>query len=171
MPPVLQTLCLRCGLCCNGVLFGDVKLQAPDDPGRLEALGLAVPVARGRPHLPQPCAALEGCRCRVYAARPSRCREFDCALLLAVGEGRTTAAAVQRVIQTTLRRVARVEELLRRLGAVSTGRPLVERVRRLSQRLAGQQLDADCARQLSELTLAFHALNLQLQKRFLSLPG
>jgi hypothetical protein len=164
-------LCLNCGLCCNGTLFGDVKLQPPDDPGRLAALGLAVPVARGRPHLPQPCAALEGCRCRVYVARPSRCQQFDCALLLAVGQGRTTAAAAQRVIANTLRRVARVDGLLRQLGAAPSGRPLAQRVRRLSQRLVGHELDADSAPQFSELTLAFHALNLQLQKKFLSLPS
>src|SRR5438132_2396309 len=39
---VAEDLCLECGLCCNGVIFADVRLQPGDDPKRLKALGLAV---------------------------------------------------------------------------------------------------------------------------------
>ncbi|MEI2724527.1 MAG: hypothetical protein V9H26_13620 [Verrucomicrobiota bacterium] len=33
-------LCPACGLCCNGVLFGDVELQRGDDAKQLAELGV-----------------------------------------------------------------------------------------------------------------------------------
>jgi hypothetical protein len=152
------------------MLFRDVKLQPTDDFSRLKTIELSLPPAHGGLRLPQPCAALEGCRCRIYEARPSRCRHFDCALLLALNEGRLSQAAALRIIQNTLRRGAKVERLLRELGDCAAHRPLSRRVQLLTQRLAGLPLDRKPAHLLSELTLAYHALSLQLQARFLSLP-
>ena len=34
----IDELCPSCGLCCNGVIFGDVELQAKDDAKHLAAL-------------------------------------------------------------------------------------------------------------------------------------
>src|SRR5437868_1476023 len=90
-----SALCLECGLCCNGVIFADVRLQRGDDPGRLRALGLPIATPHApssasplrktggvpAPRFAQPCAALDGCRCRIYADRPAYCRQFDCLLL------------------------------------------------------------------------------------------
>ena len=41
-------LCLACGLCCNGALFKDVKLQSGDDPEQLASLGLPLTALRRR---------------------------------------------------------------------------------------------------------------------------
>ena len=35
-----DTLCTRCGLCCDGTLFGDVELRGPVEAAQVEALGL-----------------------------------------------------------------------------------------------------------------------------------
>ena len=35
----LQALCLECGLCCNGVLFADVRLQDGDKAEKLRGWG------------------------------------------------------------------------------------------------------------------------------------
>jgi hypothetical protein len=43
---IVRQLCLRCGICCNGVLFRDVELQAGDDPARLRGLGLDLQARR-----------------------------------------------------------------------------------------------------------------------------
>jgi len=102
---ITNELCNACGLCCNGVLFKDVQLQPGDDAAHLRSLGLPireprrVPPRTGRsPHshevrktrFPQPCAALcDGNRCRIYAERPARCREFECALFKSVAAGET----------------------------------------------------------------------------------
>jgi uncharacterized protein len=38
--PRPEDLCLNCGLCCNGVIFADVKLVPEDNSARLRSLGL-----------------------------------------------------------------------------------------------------------------------------------
>src|SRR5262249_32014463 len=99
--PDSNQLCLTCGLCCNGVIFADVKIQPKDDADRLRTLGLPLTKPRDSafPKWRQPCAALDGCRCRIYAERPHYCREFECALLKAVNVGRVGAEAALRIIR------------------------------------------------------------------------
>src|SRR3954464_7170194 len=90
-----NSLCLECGLCCNGAIFADVRLQPEDDPARLKTLGLSISTPQSRQgtrHFNQPCSALDGCRCRIYTGRPAYCRLFDCLLLKSVNEGRTGTA-------------------------------------------------------------------------------
>ena len=112
---ILEKLCPACGLCCSGVIFADVGLQRRDDAARLRSLGLPVSVPRSAlrpPHLAQPCAAFDGCRCRVYADRPQYCREFECVLLQSVKTGHTQAAAALRIIRTARERADKVRRLL-----------------------------------------------------------
>src|SRR5437867_9164117 len=85
---VVAQLCPQCALCCNGVLFKDVELQPADDAARLKALGLPLDGSR-KAKFSQPCAALCGCHCGIYADRPMRCRQFECALLKSVAAGET----------------------------------------------------------------------------------
>lgn len=164
----LQSLCLQCGLCCNGGLFRDVELQPADDPARLKALGLPLKTARGKTRLPQPCAALDGCRCRVYAARPGRCREFDCGVLLAVRGENLSVETAARVIRQTLRLLGKVEKCLRRLGEDDAQPPLQLRFQRVVRRLEAGGADAESAEWFGRLTLAWHQLSIRLHERFLS---
>ena len=77
-----DTLCLQCGLCCNGVLFADVKLRPADDPERLKAGGLPVRGKGKNLGFAQPCAALQpDGKCCVYQDRPAMCRQFECGVL------------------------------------------------------------------------------------------
>ena len=63
-----QSLCLACGLCCNGVLFKDVELREGDDAAKLKSLGLPLEQLKRKRRFPQPCAALcADNRCRIYA--------------------------------------------------------------------------------------------------------
>src|SRR6478736_2163147 len=62
----LQKLCLSCGLCCNGVLFADVKLQPEDRAKILLKLGIPVRSAGAREKFEQPCVALSSCTCKIY---------------------------------------------------------------------------------------------------------
>jgi len=165
---ILQSLCLQCGLCCNGGLFRDVELQPDDDPARLKALGLALTTTRGKTRLAQPCAALDGCRCRIYAGRPARCRQFDCALLAAVRAERVAPKKAERVIRQTLRLLRRVEKCFRQLGEEDARSPLNLRFRRMVRRLETNEVDAKSAEWFGRLTVAWHTLNLRLLEHFLS---
>ena len=178
-------MCLACGLCCNGVIFADVKLRRGDDATRLQALGIPLSqpaagpgakpgagVARRRAQrFPQPCVAHDGCRCRIYEERPVYCREFECALLKKVKAGEATSAAAQQLIRKAKQTSEEVKKLLRELGDVEEDVALAKRFRRTSRRLEGSGLGGARAELYSRLTLAFHDLNLILHKEFYPPPG
>jgi Fe-S-cluster containining protein len=180
----LLDLCLECGLCCNGTIFADVRLQPGDDVARFQRLGLALSrkVSPGRETVgmtdaekarrssgwsfSQPCTAYDGCQCRIYRERPTYCREFECLLLKAVGAGRLKAPAALAVVRNAKALVENVRSLLRSLGDTEETAALATRFRRTARRL--QQVGAGKAESAtySELTLAFHELNLLLSESF-----
>lgn len=90
-----DTVCQACALCCDGTLFTRVPLAA-DDVAPREVHVVTTPA--GSRYLPQPCAALEGTRCTVYAQRPTACRRFECLLLAALRDGEVTEAGALEVV-------------------------------------------------------------------------
>jgi hypothetical protein len=167
--PGAEEICLACGLCCNGVIFADVKLQPGDDEERLRSFGLPVcppRSARQPPFLSQPCAALEGCWCRVYADRPKYCRQFECVLLKSVVAGRTQPTEALRIIVAARDRADKVTRLLRALGDRDEHVALSARFRRTSARLKPMDLSEETANTYGQLTLAVHDLNLLMGDAF-----
>ena len=75
----LSTLCLECGLCCDGTLFRRVKISAPER-AELVALGIGVGEQKQHDVMWLPCGKLSGKCCGIYEARPGGCRRFVCAL-------------------------------------------------------------------------------------------
>jgi Fe-S-cluster containining protein len=178
-----EQLCLACGLCCNGVLFKDVELQPGDDAEQLKSLGLPIREVRrvqrrtgGSLHskaetrnskFPQPCAALcDGNRCRIYAERPARCREFECALFKSVASGEIELAAALKTIRAARQRADHVRRLLRALGDTDEYLALSLRFKRTRRRLEAGGFDDASADTFGELTLAVHALNVLLSNKF-----
>lgn len=156
-------LCLACGMCCNGVLFQIVRLQAEDSARDLEKLGMALSRKKTEPYFNQPCRFLDNCTCQIYTQRPSRCRQFECRQIVALAGGDTTEAEVGEVIQAIHRQVGRVTELLgeQELPPESGGRPLplIERCRDALRR--GNE---DDAARLAELEREARALNAMLNQ-------
>lgn len=155
-------LCRECGLCCDGVIFAHVKLLPADDAARLRALGLPVAspaFAPGVRRLYQPCAALEGCRCRIYGDRPEYCRQFECLLFKNVKAARTERARALGIIRTARERADKVRRLLRELGDTGEEAALSVRFRRTTRRLEAGELDEVTADLYARLTLAVHDLN------------
>ena len=143
---VIEELCPACGLCCNGVIFANLALQPGDPAARLRSLGLPVCNSHSAlrpPHLTQPCAAFDGCRCRVYADRPKYCRQFECVLLKSVRAGHTEPAAALRIIRTARERADKVLRLLRALGDTDEQLPLSARFRRTGKRLQERDLEEE----------------------------
>jgi uncharacterized protein len=162
-------LCSACGLCCNGVVFANVALQSGENAERLRSLGLPVVTPHSAlrpPHLNQPCAAFDGCRCRVYADRPQYCRQFECVLLKSVKAGRTEPTAALRIIRTAREREEKVRGLLEALGDTDAQLPLSARFRHTGKRLKEHELDDATADTYAQLTLAVHDLNLLLGDAF-----
>ena len=97
-----QSLCLACGLCCDGTLFGWVELRSEDDARTAKESGLNVVPYRGRDVLTQPCLAHKNCACTVYANRPEICRAFRCKLLKKLEQGDISEEAAQKIVESTV---------------------------------------------------------------------
>jgi hypothetical protein len=86
-----STLCLQCGLCCDGTLFGFAWLD-DDETARARALGLPVEQrvdkqGRTRWSFPQPCVRHQDGCCTIYDEQPRRCARYTCRLLDGYVEG------------------------------------------------------------------------------------
>jgi Fe-S-cluster containining protein len=160
-------LCLSCGLCCNGVLFGDVKLQAEDNAALLRKLGLSIQKVRFK----QPCVALDGCRCKIYADRPAYCHKFECLLLKRVHSGHLDQEAALKTIKTAREKIEAVTRLLRSLGDENEAVPLRVRFRNISRKFEKVPSAKSQAHDFAELTQEMHALNLLLSDQFLPDPA
>lgn len=164
-----SSLCLACGLCCNGVIFADVQLRDGDDAKKLKSLGLLFVRLNSRSEIrkcPQPCAAFVHGSCGIYAERPRYCREFECSLLKSVKAGRIEAVKAQRIICETLQQVEKVEQLMRDLGDNDQSLPLGKRFRRVKREMEENPLNQRSADLFSRLTLAIHELNVRLSDTF-----
>ncbi len=126
-PTLTDTLCTRCGLCCDGTLFADVELATRAEAASLELMGLDIEDEPGAGLLSQPCAALRGRRCGIYTHRPKCCRTFECRLLQDARRGAVSVEFAIGRIEDALGTVRRVRSLLRRLGERSEDLPLAER--------------------------------------------
>lgn len=165
--PLIDQLCLSCGLCCNGVLFRDVELQPGDDAARYRSAGLAVESLKTKVRFPQPCGVLcADNRCRLYADRPTRCREFECGQLQAVAAGRRELTTALKTVQRARRLSERVLKLLRVLGDQDEHLPLSRRFQRTTRRLERGLADENAAADYGDLTLAVHELNHLLHSEF-----
>jgi uncharacterized protein len=162
----IEHLCRACGICCNGVLFGDVALQPGDQPVQLQTWGMPLARRRGKLKFPQPCVAFAGDHCRIYAHRPRYCRDFECGLLLSANSGRLNRAVARRWIRGIHRHADRVRRLLQQLGDADEHLPLRRRFQRMARRCQSQATDATSAGLFSRLSLAMHELNLNLRDRF-----
>ena len=170
------TLCLHCGLCCDGTLFRDVELQPGDDAEKLRALGLPLRSRRGEEanslKFPQPCSALcSDLKCRVYADRPTRCREFECALFKSVAVGKVEVPAALRTIRQTRQMAEKVRRLLRELSDAGERVSLARRFKRVKRKFdtgeLPEGLDAETAYdRFAELSLAVHELDMRLRTKF-----
>lgn len=162
----MEKLCLQCGICCNGVLFRDVEMPRGAGADTLRKHGLRLVSGRNKLRLLQPCAALNGCLCRVYADRPAHCRDFECGLYKAVLDGRVTASFAIRAIRKTLRLSERVRQLLGELGCHEETVALSLRFQRIKKRFSIEETNEAAANTFADLSLAVHELNLLLRGAF-----
>ena len=89
-----MSLCLDCGLCCDGTLFHAV----PITPEEAERLAGRVRLTSDQKEMLQSCRALEGCRCTVYEDRPSTCRQYRCLVLTSFQSGKIDEAQARAAL-------------------------------------------------------------------------
>ena len=105
-----DSICLSCGLCCDGTMFKRITLALSDRGDVLASAGVKLISKGDRREMPLRCAALDGTCCTIYEDRPVRCGLFTCALYRrhAAGEISTDEA---------LATIAKTQELQRKVHA------------------------------------------------------
>lgn len=159
MSSPVDALCLKCGLCCNGVLFLDVRREGADRSPLFDQHG---------PRVSQPCPAFNAhdCTCAIYAGRPARCRKFECKQLLAVQGREVTVEAALRKIAEVRRLAKKIDRLLSALGFDDQSLPLNKRFQRCQKAAERGEIDAKDLDRLAELQLSMHRMNGLLARYF-----
>jgi Fe-S-cluster containining protein len=167
-PSPTDTLCTRCGLCCDGSLFADVELANTEEAAALEVMGLEIEDADASDGalLLQPCRALKGTRCGIYPHRPDCCRTFECRLLQEVKRGSVGVEQARTKIAEALQRIERVNQLIVQLGQGSGRLPLKERC---AEALARSEVAADSELNLkrAELRATMTSVDRLMEETFL----
>jgi uncharacterized protein len=168
-PSLTNTLCTRCGLCCDGSLFADVELASTDEASALEVMGLEIEDADENDGglLLQPCRALKGKRCSIYPHRPDCCRTFECRLLQQVKRGAVGVERAKENIAEALKRIERVNELIVQLGQSDERLPLKERCVEVLAILEEVAADPELNRKRAELQAAMTSVESLIQETFL----
>jgi len=169
-PSLTDTLCTRCGLCCDGSLFADVELAGRAEAATLEAMGLEIEDDdTNGALLLQPCRALQGKRCGIYAHRPECCRMFECRLLQEVRRGTAGVERAGAKIAEALKRIGRVREQMAHLGQRDGCLPLTESCAEALAKDA--HADPEVNRERAELEAAMSAVEELIRKTFLDSEG
>lgn len=159
MPELTDMLCLQCGLCCNGILFSDVRREHGDGSKLFEQFGSRVP---------QPCPVFkpDNCQCLIYSDRPTRCRKFECKQLLAVRAGTKSIDLALKKIRAAQKLGGEVEKFLEQLGFNETQLPFSKRFQKCQRAAEQGKISPDNLDLLADLQLAVHRLNQLLARDF-----
>jgi hypothetical protein len=84
-----SSLCLECGLCCQGIFHGAAKVQTAEISA-VSRLGLPIVESVEGPAFALPCPLHQENRCTVYKERPSACSDYRCKLLKRFLAGEST---------------------------------------------------------------------------------
>lgn len=163
----IAKLCPACGLCCNGVLFGDVELQRGDDAKLLSKLGVELFSKGKKTAFAQPCDCLVNGLCRIYENRPKRCAAFDCGLLKRVQTGKSTPGAALKRISEAKRCADEVLRLVRELGNRDESLPLNQRYSAVIAEPIDMSADESDIERRGELMMAVSRLVEILDRDFL----
>ncbi len=95
-----ESICIDCGMCCDGTIFSRVELPSPGDVAMLVGTPVRIEGSEAEPFFSLPCAAFNGC-CSIYTVRPSICRSFRCLLLRRLEKGDVSTEEARRIIRIT----------------------------------------------------------------------
>lgn len=155
-PEHATSLCVSCGLCCNGVLYSNVKVS-PDEV----SAGSVVDQSDDGLQVRLPCRHHEQGRCNIYHDRFSKCRSFRCELLKKLDSGEVA-------LPDALETVSRAKAMVARLAALDPelAHYAYRAARRRESRPSAGAVDRDAA----QLWVESVALEMFLDRMFRNHP-
>jgi hypothetical protein len=158
-----QSLCLTCGLCCDGTIFSSVQLKSDDEIIPLKAVGINIVPDSDSNRFKLPCAAHKNCTCTVYSNRPQDCRTYRCELLKRFERDDISHEAALEIIN----RVVSLKNEVKALALVaSTNMQSKEEVTLLMKRWWGDPSIGPTKQGYAHVFLKFGALQIYLDRFF-----
>ena len=101
--PDVDSICIGCGLCCDGTVVTHLAVRDVSDLGApLQALGVEIIAAADPPVFELPCPAVCDGVCTIHSLhRPSACAQFECSLSSAVLKGEVSRRKAVAAISET----------------------------------------------------------------------
>ncbi|MEJ6511157.1 MAG: YkgJ family cysteine cluster protein [Actinomycetota bacterium] len=98
-----QSICIGCGLCCDGTIVTHLAVRDESDLGApLRGLGVEIIAAADPPVFALPCPAVNEGTCTIHALhRPSACSQFECSLSQGVIDQTVTPEEARLLISAT----------------------------------------------------------------------
>ena len=93
-------LCLSCGVCCDGTLFGSVGIGELER-ALYEKAGVAFKFSADSKSFCQPCPAHDSGCCQIYLDRPTICHDYKCTLLASYLNNEVTYVSASELITLT----------------------------------------------------------------------
>jgi hypothetical protein len=151
------SICVGCGLCCDGTLHGRATVKPNDEP-TVRAVSLGIEEDGGKRFFRQPCPRFSCGSCSVYADRPNVCRGYRCALLEKVDAGDITAPDARATIERARQLVERVQTATPEAITPEARATAMDRLKAQLGRLQGSDRDA-AASALLDLAVLQHFLD------------
>lgn len=112
-----KSLCLSCGLCCDGTIFEKAPLESGDDPAPLKIAGFEIRTKvtkekKIRKFFSLPCVEFQQNCCRIYNdRRPAICSRYRCDLLKKHESGEIDRQEAEQKISRVLelREIVKIE--------------------------------------------------------------
>ncbi len=97
--PIEQSICLSCGICCDGTLFNRAPIKPKDDLTALLSFKNTIIKDETKTAFKLPCAAHQNKCCQIYdLPRPAICGNYRCMLLKRYEKGNISFEDAQKTI-------------------------------------------------------------------------
>ena len=115
-----STICVQCGMCCDGTLFNRAKIKHKEDEQLAQSIGLTTFLDhKGQSFFRLPCHHFTGC-CSIYQqGRPHICGAFLCEPLKSVQKGEMEFEKAEQKVQLAIK-------LRDEVRSISVGNPVFD---------------------------------------------
>lgn len=151
------SICIGCGLCCDGTLHGRATVK-PNDEATVAAAGLEIVEEKGKRFFRQPCPHLSCGACTIYDRRPGVCRSYRCALLISLEAGKIDRSEALEKIATAKKRIEAVRSIDAKAITPADRSALAERLRAKLAVVANSEREP-IAKALLDTAVLEHFLN------------
>lgn len=152
-----SSICIGCGLCCDGTLHGSTTVQRSDEE-TVRAAALEIVNEGQRSFFRQPCPHFSCGSCSIYANRPGVCRTYQCALLTNVDAGKIDMATARATIEKAKKLIAAVMVVDATAVTPAKRSALTKRLKAKIAQLHGRERELT-AKSLLDVALLEHFLN------------